>query len=50
MFEKLMTVIRKWHDQRLAIDALEQLSDAQLLDIGLTRGNLRDSVYGRFHG
>ena len=47
MFGKLIDAIRKWHDQRLTIDALARLSDDQLSDIGLNRGTLREVFSSR---
>ncbi len=47
MVISFINFVRQWHRERRAIEALAQLSDERLNDIGLSRGNLARSVrYG----
>ncbi len=39
-FQRLVASISAWNDARLTRKALSQLSDRQLEDIGLTRGDI----------
>ena len=38
----MVAAVRQWNDTRRTVAALYRLSDAQLDDIGLTRGDIQD--------
>lgn len=44
MFASLITALRKWCEDRQAIEALARLSDERLTDLGLNRWTLRDTI------
>ena len=47
MIVALFNTIRRWHNDRRAIQALALMSDERLNDIGLSRGSLERAVrYG----
>lgn len=44
MIVDLLNMLRKWRQDRLAIEALSRLNDQQLTGIGLTRGLLEEAI------
>ena len=46
MLTKLLQKWKEASEKRKAYNELHKMSDYQLKDIGLTRGNIREAVYG----
>lgn len=45
MFKQFITKVAKMQERRAAYYLLQSLSDRQLKDMGVTRGELRQKVY-----
>lgn len=45
MFKQFITKVAKMQERRVAYYLLQSLSDRQLKDMGVTRGELRQRVY-----
>ena len=46
MFRKLIKFIQKSQERKVALWQLENMTDMQLKDIGVTRGQIYRKVYG----
>jgi uncharacterized protein YjiS (DUF1127 family) len=46
MFNKIIKAIARTQERRAAYFVLQHMTDKQLKDIGVTRGELRQRVYG----
>jgi uncharacterized protein YjiS (DUF1127 family) len=42
LFERAVEAVAAWRRSRATVDALAELSDKQLADIGLTRGDIAE--------
>lgn len=49
LFSRLAEAYRAWRSRQAAIRELTQLTDHELADIGLSRSQIPDAVYGRLH-
>ncbi|WP_294925974.1 DUF1127 domain-containing protein [uncultured Paracoccus sp.] len=47
MFSKVWAAAQKWNDARVTRNALSRLSDRELDDIGLNRGDIERIAHGR---
>jgi uncharacterized protein YjiS (DUF1127 family) len=47
MLKKILDFINDYHDKRVAYIQLNYLTDKQLQDLGLTRAQITETVYGR---
>ncbi|TVS06142.1 MAG: DUF1127 domain-containing protein [Rhodobacteraceae bacterium] len=44
----LLATLKTWNDERITRRDLNALTDRELADIGLTRGDINDVAQGRF--
>ena len=47
MLKKILDFINDYHEKRFAYIQLNYLTDKQLQDLGLTRAQITETVYGR---
>ena len=47
MLKKILAFLNDYHEKRVAYIQLNYLTDKQLQDLGLTRSQIVETVYGR---